>query len=291
MGEQVKQKVKIVAECVCDLPRTWFLEHNVDIVYFSVETDRGVFADTSEISSENLIEYIVRGGKKALSMAPSPETYREVFENNLEEYDEVILVTISSKISLALQNAQKALDGMDAEYVRRIHLFDSWHLSSGLGHMVVRAGEMAESGASVDEILAALEVLKGKVSTGFIAESVDYLYRNGKVSEKVKKICTAFDIHPILEMKDGALVLKSVTRGNYRKACISYIKRTLRKSKNIDRKSAYITHAGCSAKMIDFIKKEVAKVYLFDNLTVTKASATVSSNCGPNTFGILFIRK
>ena len=291
MGEQIKQKVKIVAECVCDLPRTWILEHDVDIVYFSVDTDHGVFADTSEITSENLIEYIIKGGKKALSMAPSPETYREVFENNLKKYDEIILVTISSKISLAFQNAQKALDGMDAESVRRIHLFDSWHLSSGLGHLVVRAAEMAASGASVDEILAALEVLKSKVSTSFIAESVDYLYRNGKVSEKVKKICTAFDIHPILAMKDGALVLQSVTYGSYRKACIRYIKRTLRKSKTIERKSAYITHAGCSTKMIDFIKKEVAKVYSFDNLTVTKASATISSNCGPNTFGILFIRK
>lgn len=291
MGEQVKQRVKIVAECVCDLPRTWLLEHNVDIVYFSVETDRGVFADTSEITSENLIEYILRGGKKALSMAPSPEAYREVFEKNLEKYDEIILVTISSKISLALQNAQKALDGMDAEYARRIHLFDSWHLSSGLGHLVVKAAEMAERGALADEILAALEVLKDKVSTGFIAESVDYLYRNGKVSEKTKKICTAFDIHPILAMKDGALVLQSITRGSYRKACIRYIKQTLRKSKTIERNSAYITHAGCSTKMLDFIKKEVEKVYSFDNLTVTKASATISSNCGPNSFGILFIRK
>ena len=51
MGEEVKQRVKIVAECVCDLPRTWLLEHNVDIVYFSVETARGVFADPIEITS------------------------------------------------------------------------------------------------------------------------------------------------------------------------------------------------------------------------------------------------
>lgn len=291
MGEQTNQKVKIVAECVCDLPSAWLAEHNVDIVYFSVETDRGVFADTSEITSENLIEYIVRGGKKALSMAPSPEAYREVFEKNLEKYDEIILVTISSKISLALQNAQKALDEMDEQYVRRIHLFDSWHLSSGLGHLVVRAAEMAQSGASAQEILAVLEVLKSKVSTSFIAKSVDYLYRNGKVSEKVKKICTAFDIHPILAVKDGALILQSVTRGSYRKACIRYIKKALRNPKTIEKSSAYITHAGCSAKMIDFIKNEVAKVYSFDNLTVTKASATVSSNCGPDTFGVLFIRK
>lgn len=286
-----RPRIRILAECICDLPKSWLLEHNVDIVYFSVETDSGVFADTSEITSENLIEYIISGGKKTLSIVPSPEEYRVIFEQNLAKYDEIIMVTTSRKISVAFERAQKALDGMDAEYVRRIHLFDSWHLSSGMGHLVVKAVEMAESGASVDEILSALEVLKNKVSTSFIAESVDFLYRNGRVSEKAKKICTAFDIHPILEMKDGALVMKSVTFGSYRKACVRYIKQTLRNPKTIEKNAAYITHAGCSTKMIDFIKGEAEKVFSFDNLTVTKASATISSNCGPNTFGILFIRK
>lgn len=286
-----RPRIRIMAECICDLPKSWLLEHNVDIVYFSVETDSGVFADTSEITSENLIEYIISGGKKTLSIVPSPEEYRVIFEQNLAKYDEIIMVTTSRKISVAFERAQEALDGMDAEYVRRIHLFDSWHLSSGMGHLVVKAVEMAESGASVDEILSALEVLKNKVSTSFIAESVDFLYRNGRVSEKAKKICTAFDIHPILEMKDGALVMKSVTFGSYRKACVRYIKQTLRNPKTIEKNAAYITHAGCSTKMIDFIKGEAEKVFSFDNLTVTKASATISSNCGPNTFGILFIRK
>lgn len=289
--EQKNQKIKIVTECVCDLPKLWLAEHNVDILYFSVETDNGVFSDTSEITSENLIEYIMRGGQKALSIVPTPEAYRRVFEKNLKKYDELILLTISSKISAAFQSAKKALEEMDAEQARRVHLFDSWHLSSGLGHLVIKAVDMVENGASSEEILAALEALKHKVCTSFISESVDYLYRNGKVSEKVNRICTAFNIHPILAMKNGALVLQSVAFGSYRKACIRYIKKTLRKPDTIERNAAFITHAGCSTKTLDFIKNELAKVYTFDNLEVTKASATVSSNCGPNTFGILFIRK
>lgn len=283
-----EQKVKIIAECVCDLPRTWLNEHNVDIVYFSIEIDSGVFFDTSEITSENIISYMQSGGVKALSCAPKPETYKESFEKNLEEYDEVILVAISSGISLGCGNARKAVEGL-GEKGSRVHVFDSGHLSSGLGHLVVKAAEMAESGHSASEILAALEVLREKVSTSFIAENADYLYRNGKVSEKVKKICSAFNIHPILAMKNGELSLKSITRGNYRKACKRYIKKTLSHSKGIEKNTAFITQAGCSAKMVEWIKSEVAKHCEFENLIVTKASATISSNCGPNTFGVLFI--
>ena len=285
-----EQKVKIIAECVCDLPIAWLKQHNVDIMYFSVETDCGVFFDTKEITSDNIISYMQSGGKKAHSSAPEPDAYKETFEKNLEEFDEVILVAISSGVSLSCENADKAVEQL-GEKSRRVHVFDSGHLSSGLGHLVIKAAQMAENGHTASEILAALEELKDKVSTSFIAESVDYLYMNGKVSEKVKKICTAFNIHPILVMKNGELTLKSVTRGDYRKACRRYIKKTLSRAKSIEKQTAFITQAGCNTKMIEWIKSEISKIFTFDNLTVTKASATVSSNCGPNTFGVIFIEK
>ena len=143
-----------------------------------------MFFDTSEITSENIISYMQSGGVKALSAAPKPDSYKESFEKNLEEYDEVVLVSISSGVSLGCENARKAVDEL-GEKGSRVHVFDSGHLSSGLGHLVIRAAEMAENGYSASEILAALEVLKGKVSTCFIVENADYLYRNGKVYEKV----------------------------------------------------------------------------------------------------------
>lgn len=285
-----EQKVKIIAECVCDLPTAWLKVHNVDIVYFTIETDRGVFFDTIEITSDNVISYIQADGNKALSSAPEPDVYKEAFEKNLAEYDEVILVAISSGISLSCENAAKAIEKL-GNNSKRVHVFDSWHLSSGLGHLVIKAAKMAENGRSASEILTALAALKNKVSTSFIAESVDYLYRNGKVSEKVKKICSAFNIHPILAMKNGELTLKSITRGDYRKACKRYIRKTLSRAKSIEKNMAFITQAGCNTKMIELIKNEVSRNCDFENLVVTKASATVSSNCGPNTFGVIFIEK
>ena len=285
-----EQRVKIISECVCDLPKKWLIEHNVEIVYFTIETDCGQFLDTSEITSENIISYLNSGGKKANSVVPEPEVYREAFERNLREYDEVILIGISSGVSFSCENADKAVE-MLGESGRRVHVFDSGHLSSGQGHIVIKAAEMAENGSTASEILEEIKALKNKVSTSFIAQSIDYLYMNGKVSERVKKICTMFEIHPILEMKNGELSLKSVTRGNYRKACRKYLKKKLSHANSIDKKTAFITHAGCSTKMIEWIKGEVLKNIEFDNLIVTKASATVTSNCGPNSFGILFTEK
>ena len=90
-------------------------------------------------------------------------------------------------------------------------------------------------------------------------------------------------------MKNGELTLKSVAHGDYRKACKRYIKKTLSSMKSIDKSTAFITQAGCNTNMIEWIKSEVSKECDFEDLILTKASATVSSNCGPNTFGVIFI--
>ena len=285
-----EQKVGIVAECVCDLPKSYLAEHNIDILYFLIETDSGVFTDTDEITAENILGYMQAGGKKSLSSAPEPSVYKKIFEENLKKYDEIILVAISSELSLSCKNAAQAASEM-GEMGKNVNIFDSQHLSTGLGHLVMKAAESAEKGLSAKEIIAELMELRDRVSTTFITESVDFLYRNGRVSQKVKKICTAFNIHPILAMKDGKLVLKSVGIGNYEKACCRYIRNELKKSDEIDKKTAFLTHVGCSVKMLERIKNEINSECCFENLIQTRASATISSNCGKNSFGVLFIRK
>lgn len=284
-----EQKVGIIAECVCDLPKIYLREHNIDIVYFVIETDSGVFTDTDEITEENILSYMQSGGEKSKSSAPAPEVYRSVFEKNLEKYDEVILVAISSGISLSCANAEKAVSEM-GEKGKRVHIFDSKHLSTGLGHLVMKAAETAENGMSAEEILSELSELRDRISTSFITESVDFLYRSGKVSEKVKRICDAFNIHPVLAMKNGELTLKSVGIGKYEKACSRYIHRELKNPDKIDKERAFLTSAGCSVKMLERVRNEINGKCRFEKLIQTKASATISSNCGPNSFGILFIR-
>ena len=66
---------------------------------------------------------------------------------------------------------------------RRVHIVDSLHLSTGMGHLVVNAVEMRNNGKSTQEILEQSESMKKRISTSFIADNADYLYRNGRVSK------------------------------------------------------------------------------------------------------------
>ena len=172
----------------------------------------------------------------------------------------------------------------------RVRVIDSEHLSTGIGHLVIKAVEMRNSGCTSEEIAAEAERFKKRISTSFITMNADYLYRNGRVGKAVKSICELFMLHPVLGMKNGRIILKSIKIGNYEKSVMRYIKGELRRSRNIDRKRLFITHAGCPVKLINAVKARSEKLCSFDEVLATKASATISSNCGMGTVGVLFVK-
>ena len=284
-----EKKVGIIAECVCDLPKNILFEYNIDIVCHMIETESGVFTDTEEVSAESILEYMIETGGKSRSTAPLPESYEAAFRKKLEKHSEVILVSISSGISLSVQNAQAAVAAM-GEDGKKVHVFDSKHLSTGLGHLVIKAAQMASAGFTAEKIIAEIEDMRERVSTTFMTENADFLCRNGFVPESVKRICSAFSLHPVLEMRKGKITLKGIKVGEYKRACRQYIRQMLNNSAKIDKSRVFITHAGCSIKTVNMVKREIDSCCPFDELYVTKASATISSNCGPNTLGILFVK-
>lgn len=282
------KRLGITTDCVCDLPDEYLRLHDVELMYFYITTETGRFKDVMEVTAENILDHLDSGGKKAETNAPAPEEYKGFFENSLKNYDELIHISISGHISDSSKNASAALELM-GDNGKKIHVIDSEHLSTGMGHIVIKAVEMRDGGSSAEEIIAALGEMKSKVSTSFIAMSADYLYRNGRVSKKIRDLVSLLNLHPILCMKNGRMTLKGVEAGNPEKAVLRYIKKELKNKKNINAKRIFITHAYCSVKNIADVKAAVEKYCSFDEIIVTKASATVSGNCGPGTVGVLYV--
>lgn len=285
-----RKKICITTDCACDLPDEVLKRYGIDLMYFYIETETGCFRDVDEISAQNVFEYVEGGGQRTVSKAPPMEEFLEFFNQKLRTCDEIIHIAISSKISMCVRNSTNAVNQLGAA-AKRIHIFDSGHLSTGLGLLVLRAAEMAAAGHGSTEILAALEKLREKVSTTFIARNADYLYRNGKVNKSTRDICSLFNIHPVLEMKDGYLKLKSIQIGDYEKSALRYIRKELKDQQLIDPGRLFITHANCSVNDLKMVRREVDKIMAFDSVMVTKASATISGNSGPRTFGLLFVKR
>ena len=284
------KKIGITADCTCDLPEEYFEMHDVGIIYFYITTDTGRFRDGYEVDSQNIIEYLENGGKKADTDAPQPMEYELFFDKQLEKYDEIIHISLSDRLSLSYANAMTALSFMGRDS-KRVSVIDSQQFSSGMAFLIIKAVEMRDKGFSAEEIIKECAHIRECISTSFIARNADYLCRSGLTGKTVGTVCSAMLIHPVLELKKGRVALKTLEIGDYGRSVRSYIRGELRRSGGIDRQRVFITHTGCKAEMLAAVKNEVKKLCCFDEVIVAKASATISSNCGAGSIGVLFLKK
>jgi len=282
--------ILISTECVADLSKELKEELNVEYIYYDLQTEEGMFRDNDEIDALNMIEYMSEGTKVVNSIALTAEEFAEYFEGLLKKHERIVHICISSDISESYKKSVEArkLLGDKGE---RIRIIDSRTLSSGIAMLVIEAAKLIERGDNLDTIEETLNRLTQYISTSFIAYNADYLYYNKKVSLRVKNICNALNLHPVLHSKNGELKLKTFYFGNYDKASARYIKSTLRHHNNIDDDHACLTYVGVNHKKLERIKSIIGTIILFDKLHLAQASATVSVNCGPQTFGVIYKRK
>lgn len=283
-----EKKIHIIADCLCDLPEEYLRENNVSTVYYYITTDTGRFLDREEISAQNIFEYFLEGGKTAQTYGPSPEEFLKIYEEKLNEYDEVIHLAISSKMDPCYNNSKAAAEQL-GELGKRIHVFDTWHCTTGMGHVVMRAVDLLKAGNTSEEIIADLTKFREKVSTTFLAYSARYLAQNERFPKIKQLVLALFNMHPVLVFKNGGIGLKGFYLGSYEKAIKRYVRSELKNITKIKKDRVFLTHAACTVKDIEIAKRETAKYLSLETVKVTKACASIACNSGPRAVGLFFV--
>lgn len=80
-------------------------------------------------------------------------------------------------------------------------------------------------------------------------------------------------------------------RGTLDKALEQYISDKLSGRNDLKLDRVFITHSGTSNERIDAVCKQVRALAPFKEVLVTRAGCTISSHCGPDTLGVLFLTK
>lgn len=283
----IEDTVLVSTDCVCDLTKKLRERYQIPIMFYYVHTEEARFQDIREMTSDDLIEYIEGQGKKAFSSCASVEEYREFFEQQRRKTNAPIIhICMAQYVSDAYYTATEA-----AREIEQVYVVDSGHLSGGMGIMVLTAADMARRGAPCQVILEEIELIRDKISSSFVVESVDCLYRNGRIGKKIAGVCNMFSLHPILKLSHSHMGPAGLCVGSQKRFARAYLRWALRRKEEIVPDVIFLITAGCSYEFQQFLKQEITKRMPFRTIVVNKASATVSCNCGSGAFGVLFLRK
>ena len=149
---------------------------------------------------------------------------------------------------------------------------------------------MARERKSLEDILRRLKEITPRVDASFVVDQLDYLYKGGRCSGLEMYGARVFQIKPCIEVINGKMIVGKKYNGSFKRCLEQYIKDKLKDKQDIDYSRVFITHPMCSAEIVDDVKATIAKLAHFDEVVETPAGCTISSHCGPNTLGILFLR-
>lgn len=279
-------KIKISSDSTCDLSKEYVAAHNVGIVPLVVVKDGESFKDGVDIVPEDIFAHVNNGGSLCSTSAANANDYMEVFEEYKKEYDAVIHINIGSGFSSSHQNARIA-----AEEFENVYVVDSMNLSTGHGLVVVEAVKMAEAGMAPEEIYEKLNDLAPRVEASFVLDRLDYMVKGGRCSAVAALGASLLQLKPCIEVVDGKMGVCKKYRGSYEKALSNYVKDRLKDREDIEMERIFVTHTETPQEVVDSVIETVKEYKNFEILEETVAGCTVSCHCGPNTLGVLFIRK
>ena len=278
-------KVRITADSTCDLSPELVRKYDIGIAPLSVIIDGDVFHDGVDVTPRDIFR-AVEAGKSVRTAAVNAYEYREFFTEQLKTCDQIVHVCISSEFSTCYNDAVEASRNMDNVYV-----VDSRNLSTGSGLLVLEGAEMAADGMDGAKIAETLRERTGLVDASFTVHTVDYLRRGGRCSGLEALGAKLLHIRPSILVRDGKMHPGEKYRGRYEHYLKHYIADMLEDDSTIDFNRVFVTHSPSEEGLVRFAIDTVKSYGLFKEVLETMAGCTVCTHCGPDTLGILFMRK
>lgn len=278
--------IKITTDSTCDLPVSLLERHNITVIPLGIVKAGRLYRDGVDIRTADIAAHVDAGGDITTTNAVNIADYEDLFQAETARYDAVIHINIGMGFSCCYQNAKLA-----AESVPEVYVVDSGNLTVGHGLMVLAAAEAAEAGKSAAEILTLLEDMVPRVETSFVLDRLDYMKKGGRCSAVTALGANLLKLHPCVDVIGGRMSVTKKYRGSMEKVLREYVRERLSNRRDIDRRRGFLVDTCRTPGLTEAARQAVLESGCFDELLESKAGCTIFSHCGPDTLGLVFLRK
>ena len=244
------------------------------------------YLDGVTVHPADVFAYVNQGGKMPKSAAANLVEYTEFFAPFAKEYDAVIHISVSSKLSSCFQNARLA-----AGEFENVCVVDSQNICTGQGYLVLQAAKWAADGLLPRNITMRLQNLAKRVQLSFVLNQLDYMAKSGRCSGVLAFGANILGIKPSLAVVGGELKVMKKYRGSLPICVGKYITDQLDGRDDIDTSMVFISSCQPKPGCMEAVKAGLKKYGKFEQVYETDIGTTIGGYSGPGTIGIVFATK
>ena len=279
--------IKIITDSTSDIDLKYAQELNVEVVPLKVIIDGKEYKDRIDLQPEEFYDLLVNSRTLPSTSQPSPQDFVDLYETTKNNNDSVIVITLSSVISGTYQSANLAKDLVDYD---DIYVIDSLGTTQMQRLLVLKAVALRNEGMNAQDLYTFLEAYKHRIRLFAFVDTLEYLYKGGRLSRTAATAGTLLKFKPIIGFDEGKLDVFAKARGTQKATakiidliqqdgemdldepiCIGYTGSSdgLDKFENTLRETLHFgetlhgivgpvigTHAGPGARLIAYVKKQ-----------------------------------
>lgn len=277
------RKIAIVTDTASDLSIADIERYQIKMLHYQIVYKEHTYKDQLEIHSKQVLDRLKE--EIPSTSLPSLEEMHQVFEEiQAEGYKEVLVIPISSGLSGCFNAVNMVKD--EFQELKTV-VFDSRTLSAPQAVLAIRAAELADEGASLEQIVQELEKIRNNQHTMFIVDTLEYLVHGGRIGHVSATVGKLLNLKPIITIGDDGKY-ETVAKMRGRAKAIHYFAEEARKvlSEGGEYK-IYFSHAD-GEEIKQTIISEIKESY--PNISIegdTWISPVACVHCGPGYVGML----
>ncbi len=281
--------IKIITDSGSDISQEEAKKLNIEVIPIAALFSDQEYLDGVSISHDEFYKRLSEKKEFPKTTQVNPSSYMEAFEKEINNGNDVLCITLGSKLSGCYQSALLASNSFDK---KKIHIFDSNSGSVGERNLVFLALECFKKGMSLDKTISYLEEKKKDSVTIAALDTLEYLERGGRISKTAAFFGTMLSIKPVIELKNGSIKLIGKARG-YKNAH-NLLTKTLEKYGGIDFSLPIaVGYSGQSKELLEKYLESNKEIYedKIPEMPIYQIGAAIGTHCGPGTIVLSFFKK
>ncbi|MDO9085791.1 MAG: DegV family protein [Anaerolineaceae bacterium] len=275
--------VTIFADTTSSIPveeaKSLGIEYFPQIINFGDESYR----DDYELDPATFLQKLMSSSILPKTAAPPPSLYNPIFEKHIKSGNSIIVLTPSSKISGTFRSAEVAAqDYPDAD----IKIFDTFAVGASLASIVIKANQYAKDGLSSDDILTKVEDLKLRERNLFVVDTLEYLYKGGRIGGAKMLFGSILQVKPLLTLKNGQV--EPVESQRTSKKAIARLKDIVLSDCKKNGFSMFSIQHGAAEKEANLLAEDFKKLLDIDQIEIFELPPAFLTHSGPGVLGVSY---
>jgi DegV family protein with EDD domain len=279
--------VQIIADTLSSIPVSTAKELGIPFLPQIVIFGNDSYRDDSEMDSSLFIQKLRASSQLPKTAAPPPDLYHPYYEQLKRDKNSGIVIAPSAGLSGTVRSAEvSALDYPDVD----IRVLDTKSIAGGLGELVLIADKLAKEGMDADTLFAKITELSARSRTYFLVDTLEYLYKGGRIGGASALFGSILQVKPILTLVDGKTepAEKQRTKKKALERIVELVAEECPKSADAH---LCISQEGAPQEEIDFLVESFKKNQGLSEIHLYSLPPAILTHAGPGAIAVSYIRK